>query len=413
MMAFAMDKPAVANRLLDACGIHHWLECPGSIDLAHGHENPDTEDTSLGKAAHILAAHCLRNNEVPYSLMGGVVKEGKVVQVARSRLGRIVQGRLTEGDGHLIDAAMAMSVQEYLDDVQNDADDDPACITWIEHPFHCPDIHEQFRGGCNHAVYHPNQRWLIVRDYRHGTGTMASARDNTHLMYNAVGMLHSQGLWEDVSAVTVAISQPRSAGPNGPNTHCTYSLNEIARWTVEVLIPGMERAMVSRDTNAGDHCRHCPARFGACPALVEAMDELEEMMSASRLTADQLGRRLALFELAKTINKADRETALARLKKGNEVPGWKLVNGKSNRVWKEGAQRALDMTYGTLAMKDPEYKSPAEIAKMPEGERFVRRWAFRPSPTLTIAGKIDCRRRPAEAKASANNMLERLFNRES
>ena len=360
-----------AHSPLGASGAYQWLVCPGSVTMSEGWDDPDSEYSALGTSAHELASICLNNGEEPWIYINDDI-----------------------GSSHKVDKNMADAVSEYIRDVVMDgySPGSNQVISRVEHRFHCPSIHEYFYGTADYWQYDAETRTLTVRDYKHGEGIVVEAEDNPQLKYYAIGVLESESLWDAVDLVKVAISQPRAFHPDGSNRMHTYTVKELAYWLGETLLPGMERALVSRDTKAGTHCRFCPARFGACDALMNTIDELEALMAAPELTAEQLGRRLALVEIAKIMNKADRETALARLMKDREVPGWKLVNGKSNRIWKEGAERAMSEKFGSQAKKPTAFLSPAQIEKLPEGKDFTARWGFKPPPPKSIAPENDRRR---------------------
>lgn len=131
----------------------------------------------------------------------------------------------------------------------------------------------------------------------------------------------------------------------------------------------MDRALTSDETQSGEHCRFCPVRSRACPQIAKDMDELEALMksfeggAADELSNAQVARFLDLLAVAKIAASAANKTAYNRLQAGDDIPGYKLVSGRANRIWKADAEAALKAKFGDEAFTKPELKSPAEIEK--------------------------------------------------
>jgi hypothetical protein len=121
------------------------------------------------------------------------------------------------------------------------------------------------------------------------------------------------------------------------------------------------------------------------------MVELMEQPGAPPLTNEQVGRFATLFERAKIVGKAANTTAFNRLMAGAKIPGWKLVNGKANRVWKDGVEPAALEAFGEAAFEPAKLKSPAAIEQLPLGTDFAARWASKPDVGLTVAPASDRR----------------------
>jgi hypothetical protein len=170
-------------------------------------------------------------------------------------------------------------------------------------------------------------------------------------------------------------------------------------WLEDKLVPAMDLALASRDTKSGEHCRFCPARFGACPQIMSDVDEMEELMKtigkdgegAPKLTGEQLARFLDLGEVFKIARTAALKTATVRVQNGHKVPGWKLSKARSNREFKEGAEAAAKKEFGADAYSQPKLKSPAEFDKLPKGKDFTARWAFKPDAGETLVPEDDAR----------------------
>jgi len=257
---------------ISASGMYRWSVCPGSVALSFGIESESSSYAMDGIAAHKLADQCLLHGKDAWEYIGH------------------------HFDGVEVDKDMADAVQVYLDAVRVRHPNRDQGNSWIERSFHCGAIHKLMYGTSDLCYYNQGQRWLFVWDYKHGAGIVVDVQDNEQLMYYGVGMLEDLDLWGKVDMVTLFIAQPRGWHPDGPVRSWTISVEALAKWRDEVLVPAMDLAMTSTQTVSGPHCRFCPARAMACPAIAADMDELEELMTefterggAEGLSNEQVG----------------------------------------------------------------------------------------------------------------------------
>lgn len=374
---------------LGASGASRWMKCPGSIGLSRGIQDPESDFAAEGTAAHALAEYCLAADFDAWAMIGAHIKGDNFypAPVWDETIG-----------GVLVDKDMADAVQVYLGAVREWHPDRNQGNTWIEKRFHCPTIHKYFYGTSDLVHLDMEGRTLYVWDYKHGAGIVVNAKDNPQTMYYACGVLEELDLWDKVDKVVLFIAQPRGFHFDGPVRYWTVETPALVEWLEDVLIPAMDKALTSRDTLSGDHCRFCPARGYACPQLISDMDELEVFVNqmktengAQELTNEQVGRFLDLFDVAKIVNKAAEETAFMRLNSGKEIPGRKLGQGRVNREWKPGAEEELKKKYGKKAYSEPALKSPAQIDAMPEGSKYSERYAFKPEGALRVIKATDAR----------------------
>tara|TARA_R110002072_G_scaffold273239_4_gene433959 strand:- start:5275 stop:6501 length:1227 start_codon:yes stop_codon:yes gene_type:complete len=382
--------------------------------MSSGVEDPSSEHAEIGSAAHTLAEICMTHT--PEHAEGDPVNiedttAGSKIKFidAWEKIGNwydgsaIVEGDPAEG-AVIVDDDMATAVQVYLDEVdERYTDRRPGTNFFVEHRFHVPEIHEMMYGTSDLVYVDLERRTLHIWDYKNGAGIVVEAPHNLQLKYYAVGVITSMSLWDKVDTVVTVVAQPNGYHYAGPIREFQYKTAELAKWMATELQPAMELAMVSRDTKWGKHCRFCPARLRHCPAIAEAMDELEEMTEmiqdkegARKLKADEIARYMELFELAKIVNKAVSEVAYARLEAGNKVPGYKLVSKRANRAFRAKMkpspkakkeitiEQAASATFGDAAF-ETKLKTPAQIEKLPGGDRFCRTWAFKPDTGRTVA----------------------------
>ena len=376
---------------LGGSGAYRWIPCPGSVVLSHGVEEDESEYAALGTAAHYLGETCLNADTDAWQMLGEVC----VTSMPKER-------GLVELEENIniitVDKNMADAVQVYLNGVRSAHPDRNQSNFFVEKQFHCPDLHKFFWGKSDASYIALTARQLDVWDYKHGAGIVVEAPHNPQGMYYACGILEELNLWDGIDKVVIHIAQPRGFHWDGPLRGWEVSVDDLADWLHDTLLPAMDRALVSRDTQSGEHCRFCPARGRACPQIVKDFDELETMIneidekgSAAKLTNAQVGRFKDLFEVAKIANKAADKTAFARMSAGKKIPGWKLIKARSNREFKPEAEKAAEKKFGNRAYTEVKLKSPAQIDEMPEGKAFTTRYAFKPDKGLTVGKASDTR----------------------
>jgi hypothetical protein len=372
------------------------MRCPGSVTLGNykprDHEIEE-EFSRPGQVAHTLGEWCLSTGQEPWQLIGDEISPEE---------GPMTASEDTPGGAIIVDQEMANAVQEYLSAIDFHHPDRNQGNSWVERRFHCPDLHELFYGTSDFAYVDENDELLHIWDFKYGAGIVVEVANNPQLMYYAAGMLEDLQLWDTVDRVILHISQPRGFHADGTHRAWGISTEDLETWLIDTLIPAMNTAQVSRDTASGEHCRFCPARFRACPQILKDTEELAILMDkavandgagAAELSAEQLGRLLDLGTVFKIANKAALKAGFARLQAGHEVPGYMLATARSNREWKEGAEKAAVKKFGKKrAFSEPALKSPAQIEKMPGGEEITILFAEKPDKGLTLAPITDGRR---------------------
>ncbi len=389
----------LAHSPLGGSGAERWMVCPGSVGLSEGvpREDDDNEFSGPGTAAHAVAAYCLKANDDAWQLIGARVSDDLIYAATKE---------VYPSKAILVDKEMADAVQVYLDAVRQAHPDQNQGNTWIERRFYCPSLHGEYYGTADFAhvdtELEADRRGeftaLDVWDFKYGAGIVVEVKNNPQLMYYACGILEGLGLWDSVDRITLHIAQPRGFHFDGPIRTWSISVDDLHSWLGEVLIPAMDRALTSNDTASGEHCRFCPVRGRRCPQLMSDLGELEKLVmkmnkegGAAKLSAGELGRILDLMVPAMIARKQALKNATGMLNAGNKVPGWKLAKARSNRRFKDGSADAARKKFGPLALTLPELKSPAQIDKMPEGDAFTARWAFKPDAGNTVVPEGDSR----------------------
>lgn len=284
---------------------------------------------------------------------------------------------------------------------------------------------------------------LYVIDYKHGAGIAVEVTGNPQLRYYALGSLVSQkgtdrllvehkfdltaiypGLYgtadaviqpgEHICAVEMVIVQPRCPHPDGPVRRERIDAIELMDFATELI----DYAKATEDPNApitpGDHCRFCPASgANVCPALRAKADAVAAQVFAPGLPYDpaNLADTLRWVNVLEAWLKNVREFAYAEAEAGRAIPGYKLVEKRATRQWRNLAtaeQACRKLGLGELEMYgEPSLQSPAQIEKVLTARKLKpadRKAALEPLVEMRSSGHTlveESDKRPAAKQSAA------------
>jgi hypothetical protein len=183
-------------------------------------------------------------------------------------------------------------------------------------------------------------RHLDVIDYKYGQGVEVSAINNSLMRLYGLGALHDFGDIYDIDTVSLHIFQPRKDNVSVEK----LCVGELKAWGEMVVKPTAAKAAVGEgDHCAGEHCRFCP-HAGVCPTLADTCQDIYFEGGSSHDVQTMSSRRVAsILEQEPMITawlKAVKERALASLLDGGDIPGFKVVAGRSTRQWADDLEVA-------------------------------------------------------------------------
>lgn len=170
---------------------------------------------------------------------------------------------------------------------------------------------------------------LHVIDFKYGKGVPVYAEENKQMMIYALGALDWASMLYDIEDVEMTIIQPRI------NNNSTWTLPaaELEKWGDETLAPIARIAYEGRGEYkpTEDNCRFCKAA-GSCKAradyFIALFDENEETDKITPAEAGEILTKAAGMKAwLEAIEKTVKDACLA----GEELPGWKLVEGRTKR----------------------------------------------------------------------------------
>ena len=237
-----------------------------------------------------------------------------------------------------------------------------------------------------------------VVDLKYGKGLVVDAFDNTQAMLYCIGILNEFDFLHDIEKFNIHIYQPR--------------VNNISEWsiTTEDLIKFAKLAKRQAELALTDNapivagekqCQWC-AHKNRCPALLKhteevisaEFDDLDELGSPNEISQAQVKLILDNKKLIESWMKAVEELAFDKLMSGEEVEGYKLVEGRSIRKWanQEEAVVVLESMLGADAF-ERKLLTPAKATKaLGKNKGDIEALIVKPDGKPTLAPESDKRK---------------------
>lgn len=299
------------HALLSASSSHKWLVCTPSARLEERFENKTSEYMEEGTLAHEIAEFKLRNY-----FFDGMTKRKYNSQMKkfeqREHYNPEIQGYTDDYLDYVKGLALQTAVKPFV-----------AIEQTIDYSVYAP---EGF-GTADFLMIAGNT--LHIVDFKYGKGVPVSAENNPQMKLYALGALAQFGIIYSISRVKMTIFQPRLDNIS----EFEMPAGELQMWGNTVVKAQAEKAFKGEgDYVQGEHCRFCRAK-GTCRFRSEAnLKTYEETKSTPILSNKELGEVLLKIEGLDSWLKDLKTEALNQLLQGNDVEGWKAVEGKSNRT---------------------------------------------------------------------------------
>lgn len=304
------------HALLSASSAERWLNCTPSARL--NEKIPDTtspyaeEGTLAHKLAELILTFELEKTEANYPGFKASIEKVKSNEL-------YYEGMIDE-----IQDYVDYVVEQYSEAISKSKD---AVIFLEEKLDYSSYVPEGFGTGDCIII---SDGELEIIDLKFGKGVEVSAIDNPQLKLYALGAYEKYGFIYGIEKITMTIAQVR--------------LNNISSWTINTSMleewaenEVKEKAKLAfegkGELQPGHWCTFCKIK-ATCKARAEANINFYN-------SHNQNPRLLSIPEIAEILGMADeierwikevKDYALGEAIKGTKFPGWKLVEGKSNRV---------------------------------------------------------------------------------
>lgn len=336
---------------IGASSMSRWSVCPGSVKLSEGMPNITSRYAAEGTAAHDLADTCLTKNVDADMFLG--------------------MKRTADGHEFEVDEEMVEGVQVYLDTIRADFEPTMGDEMKSEVRFDLSAVYPGLFGTNDCVVWKPQSRTLNIYDFKYGAGIPVDVKRNKQLMYYALGAVLTLKL--PVNTVVLCIVQPRCPHPDGPVRRDVMNAMDLFDFRADLALAAAATTKDDAKLVAGEHCRFCLAA-GICPENAKKAQQAAALVFDDAPKTDdnpdgidyaKLAEALTLVPIVKSWAEAVDKLAYAEAEMGKTIPGYKLVDKRANRQWRDVAaaeQKLKSMGLGETQMyPEPKLKSPAQI----------------------------------------------------
>lgn len=328
-----------------------WLTCSGSLIPNLLIEDHGSEEAAEGSVAHAIGEKWLKSGKRPKHMIGTTVEhEGFLIEVTEEMMAYVgdyvawCQELEDEAEEFLIETRVDLSDLMPIPDQGGTSD----CIALI------PLGKDRYR--------------LVVRDLKFGKGVRVVAEENTQ------GMLYAYGSYKifrdryNIVEIEIGICHPRLKDGTTDYTITPDELLAFADYVKERAALAWQFDAPRTPSDAG--CQWCKIK-STCPAAYQQLAEVtsgafddddpfertfsrEDMDDANEKLEDDFGpepfrphnpRQLSTAALAKILryrklmeqffNGVEAELLERAISLEVDIPGWKIVAGRSNRKWPE------------------------------------------------------------------------------
>ena len=356
-----MENEVRQHALLSASSAHRWLACTPSARLEQQEEGECTVYAEEGTEAHELAEIMLNHiyNGTPWRKYDEFRKRSKY---------------------------WTKEFEEYVEDyvryIKNITDEleqnNKKYHIYIELRVNFSNFVPQGFGTADCLIV--TEKDLHVLDLKFGQGVPVTAKSNPQMRLYALGTLN---LFPNTENIKMTICQPRLDNFDTD----TISKADLLNWALYEVKPKADAAVRGEGTLvAGEkQCKFCKLR-GKCKAradfqlktaqeefaAIEIVDERPQI--AKYMTPEQMADILEIAPLFIDWFKDVQKYAYEQALKGMHIEGFKLVEGKSNRIISDpdGLYSALQ----NMGYKDDDIFEPRKMKGISKIEALVGRKLF-------------------------------------
>lgn len=304
---------SIAHAKLSASGSAKWSLCPGSVFAEKDYPETTSVFAEEGTAAHELGEIILRDDDELnlgiFSLFGVTLPESGVT---------VTQDMLD----------YVMVYVNYVNSISGEL--------FVEQRVDFSHIAPDGFGTSDAIVI--NDSVMTIVDLKYGKGVRVDAENNTQGILYALGAVNDYGMLFNIKTINIVIVQPRL----DHISEWSIGIDELNRWGERLKQAAELTATENAPRVPGEkQCQWCKAK-ATCPALnkltestlMTSFDNLETSKPETltdeqlRIALDNKKLILAWFDAIETI-------VTDRLTGGNAFNGYKLVEGRSNRAWRD------------------------------------------------------------------------------
>ena len=308
------------HALLSASGASRWMKCNPSARLEDMFPDCSSEYAEEGTLAHEIS-------------------ELKLTKYLKTMSLRTFNNKMKKLKSHkLYKPEMENYTDVYVDNIKEllMSFDKPGTAE-IEKKVDFSEYVPEGFGTCDFVTV--DNGTLYIRDLKYGKGVPVSAQDNPQLMLYSLGAYLEFSLFNDIENINMGIIQPRL----DIVSIFEISADELMKWAENEVKPNAEKAFKGEGDFKVGQCTFCRAK-ALCRARAEANMSLETEMKlkGNILSNEEMGEILnRARDVVKWVKDIENYCQQAILR-GEYVPGWKVVEGRSVRAFSD-TEKAMEV----------------------------------------------------------------------
>ena len=376
------DHSIRRHALLSASGAARWMNCPPSALYTANIPDKQTPFAAEGSEAHEIAEAYLN-----------AYLDGKP------------QPKFKGHDKELADAVypyVEHCISIYEDTKKKHAD----AVMFIETKVNFSKWVPEGFGTADCIIIAGNV--LIVRDLKFGKGVPVSAIENPQARCYGLGALAE---FEDLYDIDTVINQIDQVRLEDGLSEEVISVADLLKWADEELKPKAELAIKGEgEFKAGAWCQFCkanatcPYRFKRAQEVVAVKDKVTDIRSLNDAQLNLiLSRKADIVKWLKAVEDYATERAM-----NNDLPGWKMVAGRSNRAYTDEADVAAKLKeagYDDALIYDRKLIGITAMTKLLGGKKkfdeILGNYVYKPEGKPTLVPESD--KRPALTDAAQSD----------
>jgi len=378
-----MPPKTNGHSLIGGSSLKRAMECPPSVRLTEDYEDEGSIYAKEGSFAHLILEKKIKERYgIPFDeeieeTEFDIEEINECTDVALNYVSEIYERLKAEGKHPFI----ASEVLVDFSDV-------------VPEGFGSSDIVIVYDGG------------IYVLDYKHGKGVEVSCERNPQLMIYSYGSLLMFEPLYDIKEINMIIIQPRVN--NISEWSC--SKDELVAWAYEEVKPKTALAYEGKgEFKCGSWCQFCKARH-ECKHRANEMLKLEGYKEQNKdlLSNEEIAEILTKIDDLVSWGNDIKEFALSESLKGVHYPGFKLVEGRSNRKYTDENEVIKTLQDNGLdPFDEPKLLSITELTKRIGKAKFIElvdKYVYKPTGKPTLVEESD--KRPALNLAKLDFMEE-------
>ena len=368
--------PPSEHAVLSASSANRWLHCPPSVRLSEGYMDKASVFAMEGTSAHELCEYKLRS-----ALGMEAENPTENLDFYNTEMEECAEGYATYILG-LVEKA-------------NETCSDPVVMVEQRVDF-SRYVPEGF--GTADCIIIADETLNIV-DYKHGKGVEVSAEDNPQMKLYALGALELFDCLYDINKVQMTIFQPRLSNVSV----FVMDKADLLYWANDELTAKAELAFEGKgELCCGEWCKFCKAKSNCKERARVNMEMAQyEFRKSSLLTDEEVVKILSRIDELTSWASDVKNFALEQAVRGKQWPGWKVVEGRSNRKYTDEGAVAQVVKNAGYNPYDEKIMGITNMTKMLGKEKFnelLGDFVERPQGKPTLVPEDDNRPRMNTAK---------------